>query len=65
VTSNYIIIVATEEENVYNRARSTQYWLINCHYYHDSDHFMDEILCEHNPDWSKICVDKKYIFTEL
>jgi len=49
VTINYIILIATKEENVYVHARSTQYWIINCHYYHESDHFMYEILCEHNP----------------
>jgi len=31
------------------RARSAQYWIIRCHCYHDSDHFIDDILCEHNP----------------
>jgi len=44
MTINYIIFVAAKQENVYVCAKSTQYW-INCHYYHDSDHCMDGILC--------------------
>ena len=66
MTSNYIIFVATKEENVYVHARSTQYWIITCHYYHYSDHFMYEILCEHNPVWIKnLCVTQNWIITEL
>ena len=66
MTSNYINFVSTKEENVYNRAMSTQYWIINCHYYHDTDHFMDESLCKYNPVWIKnLCVTQKCIITEL
>jgi len=56
VTSNYIIFVATKEENVYVRAMCTQYWITNCHCYHDTDHSMYEILCKDNPVWITTCV---------
>ena len=66
MTSNYIIFVATKEENICVCVRSTQYCKINCHYYHESDHFMDEIVCEHNPVWIKnFCVTQNCIITEL
>ena len=66
MTNNYIIFVATKEENVYVRARCTHYWIINCHYYHESDHFMYEIVWEHNPVWIKnLCVTQNCIITEL
>jgi len=66
MTSNCIIFVAAKEENVYVCAPSTQYWIINCHYYHDSDHFTDEILCKRNPFWIKnLCVTQNCIITGL
>jgi hypothetical protein len=66
MTNNYIIFVTTKEENIYVCATSTQYRIINCHYYHYSDHFMEGILSEHNPVWIKnLCVTQNCIITEL
>jgi len=67
VTSNYIIFVAAKEENVYVCARSTQYCTINCHYYHDCEHFM----YVWNSLWTQpslnqiLCVTQNCIITEL
>ena len=66
MTSNYIIFVATKEKNFYICARSIWYWIINYHYYHDYDHFIDEIVCEHKPVWIKnFGVIQNCIITEL
>ena len=41
-------------------------WIINCHYYNDSDHFIDDVLCEHNPVWMKnLHLTQNSFITEL
>ena len=61
----YECICHSDCETAYSPRQITG-WIINCHHCHESDHFTDEILCEHNSVWIKdLCVTQNCIFTEL